>query len=68
MTVIESYSNQAEAYIDKGYLASHGIPAEVQADALSELFPGPGMGVGSIYLVVPDSYAGKARELMKTRS
>ncbi len=32
MTVIQRYSNQAEAYIDQGFLESHGIPATEQKD------------------------------------
>lgn len=67
MTIIQDYSNQAEAYIDKGYLESHGIPAEVRSDTLSEIFPAPGAGIGSISLIVPDSYADEARRLMNGR-
>ncbi len=67
MTTIQQYSNQAEAYIDKGYLESHGIPAEVQSDALSEIFPAPGAGIGSISLIVPDKYAAEAEHLMNNR-
>lgn len=67
MTIINQYANQTAAYIDKGYLASHGIPAEVQSDALSEIFPAPGAGSGSIYLIVPDHYASQARSLMEQR-
>lgn len=67
MTTIQQYSNQAEAYIDKGYLESHGIPADVQSDALSEIFPAPGAGIGSISLIVPDKYAAEAEHLMNNR-
>lgn len=67
MTVINTYANAVEAYIDKGFLVSHGIPAEVQADALSNLFPGPVMAGGSISLVVPDEYAKEAETLMNNR-
>lgn len=68
MTIINQYSNEAEAYIDKGFLSSQGIPAEVQSDALSQIFPAPGAGSGSIYLMVPDSYAAQARKLMDNRN
>lgn len=67
MTVIQRYSNQAEAYIDQGLLESHGIPAQVNADALSEIFPAPGAGIGSITLVVPDKLAHEAMKLMQQR-
>lgn len=67
MTVIQQYSNQAEAYLDKGFLESNGIPARVDIDALSDLFPAPGAGTGSITLLVPDEYAERARQMMKGR-
>ncbi len=67
MTVIQRYSNQAEAYIDQGFLESNGIPAEVNADALSETFPAPGAGIGSITLVVPDNLAHEAIKLLRQR-
>ena len=67
MTVINQYSNQAEAFIDRGFLISRGIPAEVQGDALSELLPAPGSGTGSIYLIVPDQDAVRAARLLKDR-
>lgn len=67
MTVVNTYANQAEAYIDKGYLVSHGIPAEVESDALSELFPGPVMAGGFIRLVVPGKYAEEAMRLLEHR-
>ena len=67
MTVINQYSNQAEAFIDRGFLISRGIPAEVQSDALSELFPAPGSGTGSIDLIVPDQDAVRAARLLKDR-
>ena len=67
MTIVNVYSNEAEAYIDKGLLASHGIDAVVQADALSELFPAPGSGVGSIKLLVPDQQAKEAEKILADR-
>lgn len=67
MTVIQQYSEQATAFIDKGYLESNGIPAQVECDALSEIFPAPGAGVGSIKLIVPDQYADEAQRLMRNR-
>lgn len=67
MTIINQYSNEPEAYIDKGYLASHGLHPEVTADALSDIFPAPGSGSGSIYLSVPDSEAREADMLLRDR-
>lgn len=66
MAVVNEYTNSAEAYIDKGFLESHGIPAEVDADALSSIYPGIG-GLGSIALVVPDSCLKEATELLQNR-
>lgn len=67
MTVVNQYSNEAEAYLDKGFLASCGIDAIVEADALSEIFPAPGSGTGSIRLLVPDSLAKEAEKLLASR-
>ncbi len=66
MTIINQYADLAEAYIDKGFLVNHGIPAEVQSDALAGIYPGIG-GLGSISLVVPDHYAEQAVKLMDSR-
>lgn len=67
MTVINQYSNEAEAYIDKGFLNSRGIDAQVQSGALSTIFPAPGSGTGSILLYVPDSQAAEASRLLNSR-
>lgn len=67
MTVVNQYSEQTRAYIDRGFLESQGIPAVVQADAMSEIFPAPGSGSGSIYLLVPDKDAEKAEQLLGQR-
>ena len=67
MKLINQYSNEAEAYIDKGYLESNGIPAEVDSDAMSEIFPAPGSGNGSISLYVPDEDYDKAYQLLFDR-
>lgn len=66
MTTVNEYTDLAEAYIDKGFLDNHGIPAIVNADALSQIYPGIG-GLGAIRLDVPDAMADKAVELLKNR-
>lgn len=66
MTIINQYTDLAEAYIDKGFLVNNGIPAEVESDALAGIYPGIG-GLGSISLAVPDNYAETARKLMDSR-
>lgn len=68
MTLLESYPNLQEAYIDKGFLEAHGIDCIVQQNAISELYPGPILaGAGQIYLYVPDPLARQARELLDER-
>ena len=64
MRLINQYSNEAEAYIDKGYLESNGIECEVISNAMSDIFPAPGSGNGSIDLYVPDYEYAKASELL----
>ena len=64
MTLLNQYSNEAEAYIDKGYLESNGIECEVVSNAMSDIFPAPGSGNGSIDLYVPDSEYEKASQLL----
>lgn len=64
MTLLNQYSNEAEAYIDKGYLESNGIECEVISNAMSDIFPAPGSGNGSIDLYVPDNEYEKASELL----
>ena len=67
MRLINQYSNEAEAYIDKGYLESNGIPCEVISNAMSDIFPAPGSGNGSIDLYVPDEDYEKASSLLFQR-
>ena len=64
MKLLNQYSNEAEAYIDKGYLESNGIECEVISNAMSDIFPAPGAGNGSIDLYVADSQYEKAEELL----
>lgn len=64
MTIVEQYGNETDAYIDCSLLQSHGLQARVESDALSLLFPGPAQGMGSVKLLVPDSEAAKAREIL----
>lgn len=52
MKLLNTYSTIPEAYIDKGYLEDNGIPAQVEEGAMSEIFPAPGAGSGSISLYV----------------
>lgn len=66
MAVINQYTSIERAYIDKGFLVANGIPAEVESNALAQIYPGIG-GSGLISLVVPDQYAGKAEKLLASR-
>lgn len=65
MQLLNEYKTIQEAYIDKGLLESNGIPAMVQEDALSELFPPSGFGFGKISLFVPDNEYEKAKKLIE---
>ena len=64
MKLLNQYSNEAEAYIDKGYLESNGIECEVISNAMSDIFPAPGAGNGSIDLYVANNQYEKASELL----
>lgn len=68
MYLINQYANVEEAYIDKGFLESNGIPAEVDSSAMSEIFPAPGAGTGSVSLYVPNDRAQEAIKLMDDRA
>ena len=64
MKLLNQYSNEAEAYIDKGYLESNGIQCEVISNAMSDIFPAPGAALGSIDLYVNDADYKKAYDLL----
>ena len=64
MELLNQYSNEAEAYIDKGFLESNGIKCEVVSNAMSDIFPAPGSGNGSIDLYVDNSQFKEASELL----
>lgn len=68
MELLNQYSNEAEAYIDKGFLESNGIHCEVISNAMSDIFPAPGAGNGSIMLYVPESEYKKASDLLFHRN
>ncbi len=67
MTLINTYSNEAEAYIDKGFLENHGIESQVDSNAISTIFPGPGNWTGNVSLYVADDKAEEARQLLADR-
>ena len=67
MKLLNQYSNEAEAYIDKGYLESNGIRCEIISNAMSDIFPAPGSGNGSIDLYVEDSQYQQAYQLLFDR-
>ena len=64
MKLLNQYSNEAEAYIDKGYLESNGIRCDIISNAMSDIFPAPGSGVGSIDLYVPEEQYKEAYDLL----
>lgn len=64
MRLLNQYSNEAEAYIDKGYLESNGIECDVISNAMSDIFPAPGSGNGSIDLYVANNQYEEAKQLL----
>ena len=67
MKLLNQYSNEAEAYIDKGYLESNGIKCDVISNAMSDIFPAPGSGNGSIDLYVDSAQFQEAKRLLFDR-
>lgn len=67
MILLNQYSNTTEAYIDKGFLESNGIKCEIISNAMSEIFPAPGAGNGSIDLYVMDDDLDNAKKLLFER-
>lgn len=67
MTLINEYPSLAEAFIDKGMLEAHGLVCHVEQDAMSELYPTPGVGNWGVRLYVNDSDAAEARQLLSGR-
>lgn len=67
MKIANTYGNVTEAYLDKGLLEAHGIKGFVQSYALSEIFPAPGAGLGSIQLLVADSDLDEARRILSEK-
>lgn len=65
MRLINQYYNEQEAYIDKGFLESNGINAEIDSNAISGIFPGSTAGTYNLY--VDDNQYEKALELLKAR-
>lgn len=67
MKLLATYDTDAIAYIDKGYLESNGIPAYVDQNAMSSIFPAPDAGTSEIGLFVDDENYDKARALLADR-
>ena len=68
MILLNQYSNTTEAYIDKGFLESNGVKCEIISNAMSEIFPAPGAGNGSIDLYVADQDFEMAKKLLFERN
>lgn len=67
MKLLNQYSNEQEAYIDKGFLDNYDIRAHIEAGAMSEIFPAPAAGTSTVNLYVPESAYVKARSLLFDR-
>ena len=68
MILLNQYSNTTEAYIDKGFLESNGVKCEIISNAMSDIFPAPGAGNGSIDLYVANQDFEMAKKLLFERN
>ena len=67
MKLLNIYDTEAIAYIDKGFLENNGIPAFVEQNAMSSVFPAPDSGTSSIGLFVDDDRYEDAKRLLDFR-
>lgn len=67
MKLLNIYDTEAIAYIDKGYLENNDIPAFVEHNAMSSVFPAPDSGTSSIGLFVDDENLPEAKRLLASR-
>ena len=67
MRLLKMYDTEAIAYIDKGFLENNDIPAFVEQNAMSSVFPAPDSGTSSIGLFVDDAKYGDAARLLASR-
>lgn len=67
MRLLNTYDSEATAFIDKGFLETHSIPAYVDHNAMSDVFPAPNSGSSSIGLYVDDDQLEAARRLLASR-
>lgn len=63
---IREYGNTGQAFIDKGMLENHGIPAIVEENSLSTLYPGAFSASVKLYVNAED--APRATELLDSHS
>lgn len=68
MKLLKIYDTETIAYIDKGFLENNDIPAYVEHNAMSSVFPAPDAGTSSIGLFVDDDKLEAARALLFSRS
>lgn len=68
MKQIRVYDTPVRAYIVKGFLANHGIQAEVQSNSSAMLFPAPDGGIGKSIVYVPADCYDRAEALLNARS
>lgn len=65
MRILKNYSDEAEAYIEKGRLADSGIKTILVYNSLSDVFPAPGAGTLDINLYVDDADYDEALSVLK---
>lgn len=64
MKTVASFPDTVSASIVKGMLESNGIPASIDNQAMSALYPAPMSGAWSVALSVNDEDYERARELL----
>lgn len=62
--VVRTVYNELQAHLLKGQLEMEGIPAAVEYEAASRVFPVTIDGLAAHRLVVPESLAGQAAEVL----
>lgn len=64
MKLLKNYSDEAQAYIEKGMIADDGIKTILVYNSLSDVFPAPGAGSLDISLYVDDEDYDRAVALL----
>ena len=64
LTEVYKTTNEMEAQVIKGLLESYGIPCVLRSNAAPSVFTFTVDGMGEVRIMVRDSMAGRAKELI----